>query len=148
MGGDELTAEQLGIFMADIGQASFTVLATDTAGQSSAAVTIEIKREQLLTVEDQLAFGTVLAGMEVERQLLIRNTASEAELVITDISSDFGSSLILSEQPTSEQPLTIAAGQEITLVATLRLNAEVENPRLTITSNNPMAPQKYLKKKQ
>merc|ERR1711964_701298 len=94
--GDELTTEQLGILMADIGQTSFAVLATDAAGRSSGPVTIQIKREQLLAVEDQLTFGTVLAGMEVERQLLIQNTASEAELIITDIRSDFGPSLILS----------------------------------------------------
>ena len=135
--GDQITSTQLGIFMTDVGQTIFDISATDRANES-VSVTIQIERQQLMSVADQLDFGLVLPGMIVERKLLIRNTASAAELTITDINSNLGM-LTLAERPNlSSEPLLVLAGQEVELIVTLLVENEVDSPRLIIYSNDPI----------
>ena len=136
---DQVTTGQLGIFMTDIGQTDFEVTATDTA-REQVSITIQVQREQLITVVDEIDFGSVLPGMSIERQLLIQNTASVAELSIVGISSNLGPSLSTSQQPSLLNPLSISAGQAVELILTLRTNdntTEIEDPRLIILSNQP-----------
>ncbi|MBP97467.1 hypothetical protein CMK18_16070 [Candidatus Poribacteria bacterium] len=136
---DQLVTNQLEVFMADLGQAEFEITAIDTKGDF-VSTTIQVTREQLITVVDEIDFGTVLPGMSVERKLLIQNTASAEELYITNINSNLGPLLFITERPTPSNPLVLSAGQEAELTVTVLLDdssSEFNVPRLIISSNEP-----------